>query len=93
MIRVLALIAVTGAVLVGGQSRPATQPERSASERRLPGGVQGTPPIQVTLDGLSRAALAQIDGSLELRGLQAPVTVTRDRWGVPHIVAQSTGDL
>ncbi|MDQ3489028.1 MAG: penicillin acylase family protein [Acidobacteriota bacterium] len=93
MIRVLALIAVTGAVLVGGQSRPATQPERSASERRLPGGVQGTPLIQVTLDGLSRAALAQIDGSLELRGLQAPVTVTRDRWGVPHIVAQSTGDL
>lgn len=51
---------------------------------------QGRP---ATLDGLSHAALAQIDGSVELRGLQAPVTVTRDRWGVPHIVAQSTGDL
>ena len=46
-----------------------------------------------TLDGLSRAALATLEGSVQLRGLEAPVTVTRDRWGVPHIVAQSTKDL
>ncbi len=46
-----------------------------------------------TLDGLSRAALAQLEGSVQLRGLDAPVTVTRDRWGVPHIAAQSTKDL
>ena len=45
------------------------------------------------LDALSRAALAQIDGTVALSGLQAPVTVVRDRWGVPHISAQSTGDL
>ena len=47
----------------------------------------------VTLDTLSRTALARIDGSVELRGLAAAVTVTRDRWGVPHIAAQSTADL
>ena len=47
----------------------------------------------VTLDTLSRTSLARIDGSVELRGLAAPVTVTRDRWGVPHIAAQSTADL
>ena len=46
-----------------------------------------------TLDGLSRAALAQLEGSVRLRGLEAPVTVIRDRWGVPHIAAQSTKDL
>ena len=46
-----------------------------------------------TLDGLSRAALAQIDGSVDVPGLDSPVTVTRDRWGVPHIAAQSTKDL
>jgi penicillin G amidase len=92
MIRALILVAATAAVLVNGQNRPAEQPERSASERRLPGGVQGTPPIR-SLDALSRAALAQTDGTLQVRGLRAPVTVTRDRWGIPHIAAQSTGDL
>ena len=47
----------------------------------------------VTLDTLSRAALARIDGSIALPGLEKPVTVTRDQWGVPHINAQSTRDL
>jgi penicillin amidase len=47
----------------------------------------------ISLDALSRAALARLDGTVALRGLQAPVTVTRDRWGVPHISAQSTADL
>ena len=69
MIRALTLIAISAAVLVEGQNRPAT------------------------LDTLSRTALARIDGNVELRGLKAPVTVTRDRWGVPHIAAQSTADL
>ena len=46
-----------------------------------------------TLDALARTALAQLDGSLQVRGLKAPVDVLRDRWGVPHIYAQSTEDL
>ena len=28
-----------------------------------------------------------------LPGLEKPVEILRDRWGVPHIYAQSTGDL
>jgi penicillin amidase len=46
-----------------------------------------------TLDELARRALAQIDGTLHVRGLQAPVEVIRDEWGVPHIYAQNTEDL
>lgn len=37
--------------------------------------------------------LPQLDGSLILPGLHAPVTVERDNWGVPHIRASSTEDL
>ncbi|MCO6450804.1 MAG: penicillin acylase family protein [Caldilineales bacterium] len=35
----------------------------------------------------------RIEGSLRIRGLQAPVEVLRDRWGVPHIYAQNEHDL
>ena len=42
---------------------------------------------------VAKASLAQIDGSLKVDGLKAPVTVVRDTWGVPHITAQSTDDL
>jgi len=45
------------------------------------------------LDDLTKAALSQIDGTVAVPGLEAPVTVIRDRWGVPHISAQSTEDL
>ena len=34
-----------------------------------------------------------MSGSLEVEGLSAPVRVTRDRWGVPHIVAATRDDL
>ena len=37
--------------------------------------------------------LPQLDGSFALPGLQQPVTVERDNWGVPHIRAQSVEDL
>jgi penicillin amidase len=42
---------------------------------------------------LARRALARIDGELRVPGLGAEVRVIRDRWGVPHIYAQSTDDL
>jgi len=41
----------------------------------------------------ARAALAQIDGSIALSGLQQSVEVIRDTWGVPHIYAKSVHDL
>jgi penicillin amidase len=41
----------------------------------------------------ARAALPQLDGSAPLPGLSAPVTVTRDRHGVPTIEASNDADL
>ena len=41
---------------------------------------------------LDRGRLPQIQGSLTLKGLRAPVQVLRDRWYVPHIYAQSAED-
>lgn len=40
-----------------------------------------------------RAALPQVDGTIAVAGLRAPVTVVRDRLGVPHITASSMEDL
>ncbi|HEV3207178.1 MAG TPA: penicillin acylase family protein [Terriglobales bacterium] len=39
------------------------------------------------------AALSQIRGTLRVTGLQQPVTVLRDRWGVAHIYAHNQHDL
>jgi penicillin amidase len=39
------------------------------------------------------AALPQVDGELRLSGLMAPVTVTRDATGMPHIRAANLEDL
>ena len=35
----------------------------------------------------------QVSGTLAIAGLAAPVRIVRDRWGVPHIYAESTMDL
>ncbi len=40
-----------------------------------------------------RGPLPETDGSLAVTGLEAPVTVYRDEWGVPHIFAASQEDL
>ena len=37
--------------------------------------------------------VAQTSGTLDVAGLAAPVRVVRDRWGVPHIVAENQDDL
>src|SRR6266850_765227 len=42
---------------------------------------------------LTRASLPQLDGAVRLAGLSAPVTVTRDGYGVPHIRAENLNDL
>ena len=36
--------------------------------------------------------LSQIDGELQAEGLERPVRIVRDRWGVPHTEAQSVHD-
>jgi penicillin amidase len=40
-----------------------------------------------------RRPLPRTSGTLPLPGLQAPVKVIRDRWGVPHIYAATSEDL
>lgn len=47
----------------------------------------------ISIWDLARRALARIDGELAVQGLQSPVQVVRDRWGVPHIYAASERDL
>jgi penicillin amidase len=41
----------------------------------------------------ARASLAQIAGEVRAPGLEQPVEILRDTWGVPHIYAQSQRDL
>ncbi len=45
------------------------------------------------LTPISRARLPQIEGTITLNGLSAPVEILRDRWGIPHIYAQNRADL
>jgi penicillin amidase len=41
----------------------------------------------------ARGVLAQIDGQVEVDGLEQPVNILRDRWGIAHIEARNTHDL
>jgi penicillin amidase len=45
------------------------------------------------LTQLDRARLPKLEGRLRLPALQAPAEVIRDRWGVPHIYAESHQDV
>jgi penicillin amidase len=41
----------------------------------------------------ARSALPQLDGTIPVAGITAPVTVTRDAFGTPHIKAETLDDL
>ena len=41
----------------------------------------------------AHAALPPLSGTVRVTGVQAPVTVYRDRWGIPHIRADNVADL
>ena len=47
----------------------------------------------IWLRSAAKAALPQLDGTLHLAGLSAPVAVRRDAHGVPHIEAATQSDL
>jgi len=49
--------------------------------------------LQAGLTWLSRRRLPQTEGTLHLPGLEGPVEIIRDRWGVPHIYADTLNDL
>jgi penicillin amidase len=51
------------------------------------------PLLRSGLTWLGRRRLAQVDGSLSVPGLTAPVEIIRDRWGVPHIYATNERDV
>jgi penicillin amidase len=51
--------------------------------------AENPPSMQVQ----AKAAVSTTQGKLKLRGLQEPVNVLRDRWGVAHIYAQNQHDL
>ncbi len=51
------------------------------------------PPLKAILTRLSKRRLPPIEGKITLSGLQHPVEIIRDRWGVPHIYATTLGDL
>src|SRR4030042_1984228 len=52
-----------------------------------------TPPLRAVLTSMGRRRLPTITGTLTLPGLDAPVEVLRDRWGVPHLYASSERDV
>ena len=58
----------------------------------LAGCAEPTAPPQ-SLAELANRSLAQIDGDLAIPGLEEPVEVIRDEWGIPHIYAQNDDDL
>src|SRR5712664_4100715 len=53
--------------------------------------AQTAPPTDLAT--AAHRALAVISGKLKASGLQHPVDVLRDRWGVAHIYAQNQHDL
>jgi penicillin G amidase len=46
-----------------------------------------------SLRNKASAVLAQLEGEIKVPGLEEPVEVLRDRWGIPHIYAKNTNDL
>jgi penicillin amidase len=70
---------------------------KSAARAGLIGVAAGTG-IAATTAGvawhrLARRPLPKVEGTIEVRGLDGPVRVRRDRWGVPHIEGGSSDDL
>jgi penicillin G amidase len=58
-----------------------------AAKKSLLGSV-----ARFAIKGLSRRRLPKVEGEIKLAGLNAPVEILRDSWGIPHIYAQSTAD-
>jgi penicillin amidase len=70
---------------------------KSAARAGLIAGVAGTGLTAAALGAawhwLARRPLPKQTGTIELDGLEGAVRVRRDRWGVPHVEAGSSGDL
>src|SRR5882672_9255469 len=71
-------------ILAGGTRAPAQAPLN---------GVQPYGRKHTRLAARAQAALSVVRGTLKVGGLQQPVNVLRDRWGVAHIYARNQHDL
>jgi len=49
--------------------------------------------VDLSLSSAANKALAIVSVRLQVKGLEHPVDVLRDRWGVAHIYAQNQHDL
>jgi penicillin G amidase len=74
----LGVLILSAAINAGAQAVP--DPARDTAPR--PG-----------LESRAQATLSTVRGSLKVAGLEQPVNVFRDRWGVAHIYAQNQHDL
>jgi penicillin amidase len=80
-----AIAAPQGAGVQRGDDTPGTRAASSAQAAAATG--------TAALEEQAREALAQTHGELSLAGLEQPVEVLRDKWGVPHIYARTVHDL
>ncbi|MBL8271885.1 penicillin acylase family protein [Steroidobacter sp.] len=55
--------------------------------------AQNSPDPAQAFAARAQAKLPQHEGKLKVSGLQKPVDVVRDQWGIPHIYAANTHDL
>lgn len=55
--------------------------------------LAGCAPPADRLQDLAERSLSQLDGEIRVDGLGDEVEVLRDRWGIPHIYAESLDDL
>jgi penicillin G amidase len=80
--KVAAILALVCALVLGAaRLMPAVNAQNG-------GAAQGTTP-----EARAHAALATTSGALQAKGLEQPVEVLRDSWGVAHIYAKNQHDL
>lgn len=79
------LLMILGATVCGGPTVWLAQAPHQAAKAAAKNSA--------ALAAEARAAVSVTKGALKVAGLEAPVTVLRDRWGVPHIYAENQHDL
>jgi hypothetical protein len=40
-----------------------------------------------------QAAIPPLSGTVTVRGIEKPVVIIRDQWGIPHVCAETTADV
>jgi penicillin amidase len=88
-------VGVSMATMAGPRGSPGTGGTRLLAASALQAGAALAQPVE-TAEGLrvrSQRALSVIAGDISVAGLNHPVEVIRDKWGVAHIYARTVDDL